>query len=398
MSNIVTAETLASIRVIDGDSHVSEPPDLWTSRMSKKKWGDRIPHLVFDDRVGMDRWLIGGKKLTSVASWATAGWPDYPPSHPPTMAEADQGAFDSTVRLQRMDEYGIWAQALYPNLLAFSNHAFMALDDPALKLDCIRAYNDFLVDFASPAPERFILLAALPFWDVEESVKEIERCHEMGHHGILFIAKPAKLGMPRLSDDHWEPIFSTVQDLGWSVNFHVGYAEFSEEEFTAMLSRRADRADYAKLSAISMLNNGEAIADVIMSGVCHRYPGVNFVSVESGYGWMPSFVESMDWQWLNSGAAKAYPEREMPSFYFRRQLRGMFWFEIETVRLLIDLYPDNLMFETDFPHPTSLSPGPASSAENPKKVVQTAFEGLSEEIARKVLYENAARLYHLDGY
>ena len=118
-----------------------------------------------------------------------------------------------------------------------------------------------------------------------------------------------------------------------------------------------------------------------MSGVCHRYPGIKFVSVESGYGWLPSFVESLDWQWLNSGAAQAYPEREMPSVYFRRQIMGMFWFEHESIRRLADIYPDNLMFETDFPHPTSLSPGPASSAENPKDVVRAVFEGLPEDLA-----------------
>jgi hypothetical protein len=110
-----------------------------------------------------------------------------------------------------------------------------------------------------------------------------------------------------------------------------------------------------------LLNNAEAIADVIMSGVCKRYPGLKFVSVESGFGWVPAFVESMDWQWLNSGASKAYPDYEMPSEYFRRQVFGMFWFEHDAVRRIMDLYPDNLMFETDFPHPTSLSPGPASA-------------------------------------
>ena len=92
----------------------------------------------------------------------------------------------------------------------------------------------------------------------------------------------------------------------------------------------------------------------------HRFPNLNFVSVESGFGWVPSFVESMDWQWLNSGAHEAYPEMELPSFYFRRQVYGMFWFETEALQRQVDLFPDNLMFETDFPHPTSLSPGPAS--------------------------------------
>jgi predicted TIM-barrel fold metal-dependent hydrolase len=397
LTALSTADTLTQIKVIDVDSHVAEPPDLWTSRVSKK-FGDAIPRLVHDDKNDLDRWLIGGRMLTAVANWATAGWHEHPPRYPRTMEEADPGAFEPVARLERMNEYGVWAQALYPNLLAFSNHAFMQLSDPELRIECVRAYNDFLTDFASSAPDRFILLSALPFWDVDASVKELERVHSLGHHGLLFIAKPHKMGMPRLSDEHWSPIFSRVEEMGWSVNFHVGFADFSADDFKTMLGRKADRADYAKLSAVAMLNNGESIADVIMSGLCHDYPGVKFVSVESGYGWLPSFVESLDWQWLNSGAAEAYPERAMPSVYFRRQIMGMFWFEHEAIRRQADLYPDNLMFETDFPHPTSLSPGPASSAANPRDVVRSVFEGLPEELARKILYENAARLYHIDGF
>ena len=394
--NTATPQTLSAIKVVDADSHVAEPPDLWTSRIAAK-YGDDVPRVVHDERHGLDRWKVGGQLLTAVANWATAGWHEHPPGYPPTIEEADPAAFEPVARLQRMDDYGIWAQALYPNLLAFSNHAFMRLSEPELRIECVRAYNDFLTDFASAAPDRFILLSALPFWDVDASVKELERVHDLGHHGVMFIAKPYRMGMPRLNDDHWEPILARVEEMGWSVNFHVGFGDFSEDDFKAMLGRRADRADYAKLSALAMLYNGESIADVILSGVCHRYPGLKFVSVESGYGWLPSFVESLDWQWLNSGAAQAYPERDMPSDYFRRQIMGMFWFERESIRRLVDIYPDNLMFETDFPHPTSLSPGPASSAENPKDVVRAVFEGMPEELARKVLYENAADLYHLDG-
>lgn len=384
-----------TIPIIDADSHLCEPPDLWTSRMSSKKWGDAIPHLAMDDRLGMERWIVGGKKLTSVANWAVAGWPEHPPSHPPTIEQADQGAFYAPERLERMDEYGIYAQVLYPNLLAFSHHAFTDAG-PAFAEACVSAYNDFLVDFASPDPNRFILLQSLPFWDVEASIKEIERGVEKGFRGVLFIAKPYKLGLPPLSDEHWWPIFARLEELEWSVNFHTGFAEFSEADFKAMLSRKADRRDYAKLSAVQYLNNAEAIAEVAMSGLAHRFPKLNFVSVESGFGWVPSFVESMDWQWLNSGAHKAFPELEMPSFYFRRQIYGMFWFETESLRRQIDLFPDNLMFETDFPHPTSLSPGPASPSDIPSRVASKFFEGVPEELARKILWDNAARVYHVD--
>jgi hypothetical protein len=54
------------------------------------------------------------------------------------------------------------------------------------------------------------------------------------------------------------------------------------------------------------------------------------------------------------------------------------------------------MFETDYPHPTSLSPGPASLSGLPKDMVLQNFVDVSDEAARKVLHDTAARVYHLD--
>ncbi len=46
-------------RVIDVDTHLSEPPDVWTARVAKK-WGDRVPHVIKDPRGGpKEFWAIG---------------------------------------------------------------------------------------------------------------------------------------------------------------------------------------------------------------------------------------------------------------------------------------------------------------------------------------------------
>ena len=125
------------------------------------------------------------------------------------------------------------------------------------------------------------------------------------------------------------------------------------------------------------------------------HPPRNFVSVESGFGYIPFLLESLDWQWMGTGAHRRYPERLMPSEYFRRQVYTMFWFERDTLELL-PRFQDNVMFETDFPHPTSLHPGPASYAPPPAEVIRRDTEIVGEQVMRKVLHENAARVYHLD--
>jgi predicted TIM-barrel fold metal-dependent hydrolase len=161
------------------------------------------------------------------------------------------------------------------------------------------------------------------------------------------------------------------------------------------LSAKQARSDYAKLSALSYLGNAETLADLTYYGVCHKYPNLKFVLVESGFGWLPYFIEALDWQWSNSGAAKAYPDMEVPSFYFRRQVYGSFWFEKDTVSRMLDLYADNITFESDYPHPTSLSPGPASSAKTPRETILESMADLPDDVCRKVLQDNAAELYHL---
>ncbi|HRE03015.1 MAG TPA: amidohydrolase family protein, partial [Ilumatobacteraceae bacterium] len=202
---------------------------------------------------------------------------------------------------------------------------------------------------------------------------------------------------PALDDDHWAPLFKEVEARGLSLNFHTGFSDYTEEEFVGQLGKDMTRAGYAKSTALQQLGLAETLAELTTSEVCIKYPDMKMVIVESGVGWLRYFLELLDWQWVNSGAQNAYPHRELPSFYFKRQIYGSFWFERESVSRIADLYQDNLMFETDFPHPTSLSPGPISSSSTPREMLDHSLGGLDESIQRKIMYENAAKLYHVKG-
>jgi predicted TIM-barrel fold metal-dependent hydrolase len=384
-----------TIPIIDTDTHLSEPEDLWTSRLSMDKWGTDVPHVVFDERAQIDRWIIGGRRGPGVGAFASSKWPEYPPSTPPTRAAADPGAFDAPERLARMDENGIQAEVLFPNLYGFAIHSFLGIRDEQLRFECIRAHNDFMYDFAQAAPDRFITLVALPFWDVEESCREVERCQSKGFRGLLFPSKPYKLGLPPLDDAHWEPLFKMAEERGLSLNFHIGFQDFTEDEFRTLTGRNASRVRYAKESSLTILGLAEVVGDLVTSRVCVLYPNLKFVMVESGFGYLPYLLETLDWQWANCGAAAEQPDRELPSFYFRRNVFSSFWFERSTVERMVDLFPDNVMFETDYPHSTSLSPGPASTSPPPRVVADRAIANLSPDLAHKLLYGNAARLYGL---
>src|SRR5690606_1855626 len=144
-------------------------------------------------------------------------------------------------------------------------------------------------------------------------------------------------------------------------------------------------ARFVGLSATSFLSNAQAISDVIVSGLCERYPELRFVSVESGCGYVPFLLQALDWQWDQTGAVRQNPGWLRPSEYFRRQIYATFWFE-QVSRQDLEALADNLMFETDFPHPTSLASRGGSDIPPPREVLRRSAEGVDESTLRKVLY------------
>src|SRR5688500_3658842 len=93
-------------RIIDADAHVSEPPDLWTSRVPRK-YRDHVPHVVRCDD-GRDLWTMDGRALGYPGGGAPAGWPTFPHDRPPTLQHCHPAAYDATERLKYMDSTAIW--------------------------------------------------------------------------------------------------------------------------------------------------------------------------------------------------------------------------------------------------------------------------------------------------
>jgi predicted TIM-barrel fold metal-dependent hydrolase len=383
-----------TVGVIDADTHLTEPVDLWTARLPERFRAD-APRVELHEESGTWRWRVGDRWCSLVGNYSIAGWPEPMPSCPPSLDEADPACYDATARLAHMDRFGIRAQVLYPNVIAFEGHAFMALPDEALRLACVSTYNDYQSEFASAAPDRFVTLAMLPYWDVDASIAELRRCHAMGHRGFVWAATLEKHGLPDFPDPHWDPLYAAAQELGMSVNFHVGVGNTAEEIEMAMDRTAFEPAFQTARSAGTFIGNVRTISTLLTSGLCERFPSLDFVSVESGFGYLPFLLDALDWQWAGAGAREAYPDRLLPSEYFRRQVYAMFWVESQSLPLLPD-YADNVMFETDFPHPTCLHDEGASHSPSPREIIRRDTEIVGEDVMRKVLFDNAARVYHLD--
>jgi predicted TIM-barrel fold metal-dependent hydrolase len=379
-------------KVIDIDTHITEPHDVWTARVSSK-WGNMVPHIR--QMAGRDMWFIGDTPAGGPGFYTMAGHDDTYPDVPMGYDSIPDASYEAHARLKLMDEENIYAMVLYPNLGGFGSGGFLKMGEPALMLECVQAYNDFLVDWSSADPNRLLPVLALPFWDVEASVKEIERSAAKGHRAVLFGSRPETFGEPPLAHSHWDPVWAATQAAGLSVSFHIGSGDISDiANDTAGIGTKAN---FARGGSLALLDNQNCLANLLFGGVCARFPELDFVSVESGVGWLQCVLELFDWQWTNGDVAKEHPEYDLlPSEYFKRQVYGSFWFEREGIDGAVGAFPDNLMWETDYPHPTCQYPSPNSVAEHPADYAEKALANIPEETSRKILQDTAARIYNVE--
>jgi predicted TIM-barrel fold metal-dependent hydrolase len=374
-----------SYEIIDCDTHITEPRDVWTARVPAQ-YREQVPHVVRNDK-GFDVWLLDGVQIYTAGVTALAGWPEPFPSGPPTYEDMHPAAYDANARLKLMDSEGIWAQVLYPNVAGFGSQKFLQIKDDALKLICVEAYNDFLRDWASADARRLITIMSMPFWDVDACVKEIERGAAAGHRGVLFTGEPQRFGLPFLGEKHWDPLWSAARDAGLAIHFHIGSGDVGNIFSAERVAAHGTASTYAMSSVDLFLKNGLQVSDLLLSGVLPRFPDLKFVSVESGIGWIPFVLEAVDHSYLEARPHRTSEWDLLPSEYFARQVYACHWFEtVPLRRLLEDLPVDNLLFETDFPHPTCLYDDVAGR-------VEEAFGGLDPALRRKLLWGNASALY-----
>ena len=372
--------------IIDVDTHVTEAADLWTSRVPARM-RDAVPHLA-KDRRGRHMWFLNGKPIAKLGLSATAGAGDMkdPPDHYDDM---HPGAYDAKARLAYMDHMGIWAMVMYPNVGGFGSQVFLQLGDPELMLTCVKVYNDWQAEWAAADPRRLLPIISTPFWDIQAAVAEVRRCAAMGHRGILFTGEPQAFGQPLLGDPHWNPLWEAAVELDLPVSFHIGSGNMESGLNHDKMKVYGRMAAFTEVSVAYFMRNGMHLADLLLSGVLARYPAIKFVSVESGIGWIPFLLEALDYQFTGNRVAEERPDLDrLPSEYFARNVYGCYWFEQTAPRLLIEkVGVDNILFETDFPHPTSLFDGDVHAS------IASGLAECSAEVRRKILWGNAQKLY-----
>jgi predicted TIM-barrel fold metal-dependent hydrolase len=381
---------METLRVFSGDSHVLEPADLWSERLDRK-YRDKAPRVVKNDNGAGVLFVAPDILPSTVAAFAAigkngkelqefmgAGYESFRP-----------GGWDPAERIKDQEIDGVEGEVLYSTL----GMPLFGLWDTELQQACFRVYNDWLAQFCSYSPKRFVGIGLIPLDDIDEAIKELGRCRKIGLAGGMIWGSPPedKPYNSPIYDRFWQ----AAAELRMPLALHIVTNKGKRITDT-------DRQRYLNsLNRGSLFLNGYQFATVdiqrsfftfCVSGVLARFPGLILVSAENDVGWFVHFMQRMDHAYEKYGkmAESEFGALlpEPPSFYMRRQVYATFQDDKVGAANYGFFGADNFMWASDFPHSDSTWP-------NSREVIARDFEGVPEQVMRKIVFDNAIRLYGL---
>lgn len=368
----------ATHRLFSADSHVVEPRDLWLTRLDAK-WRDKAPQVVSTEQgdffsvpntgmplkpVGTEGAMIGDKIAGTIESAVGYRFEQQRP-----------GAHDPKARLEDQDSQGVEAEVIYPGWLIVHS-----IPDFELKAACVQAYNSWLFeDFCSHAPDRLIGAVALPVGDgpIEPAIVEAQKWVSRGARTLLL---PQAVPGRAWGDAHFEPLWSAIEELGVPVGFHQAAGQ------VAVFNDKTAPGVFWTTALGNKISLGWVFMQLVYGGVPARHPGIKFVLVEGGIGWIAFQLNTMDHmfgdhhRWMN-------PHLDLkPSEYFWRQFWATFEDDRPGILTLPLMDPSKLMWAGDYPHTEGNFP-------HAQEQVDKDFEGVPPEVTTMITYGNAKGLY-----
>jgi predicted TIM-barrel fold metal-dependent hydrolase len=380
-----------NLPIFDGDRHVIEPLELWKDYLAPE-FRQHAPYFEYLDRGEplQDRVAYIGPEgaVTLPPDLMIDGKPVMNDMTPRTRIELALAAAQRHKEIlagqtpqghiEQMDRAGIDTAVLYPTLAMF----ITCIDDmePALVQAYAQAYNDWLHDFCSYAPQRLIAAGLIPRHDPAHMLTELERIAAFGWNTVVLRPNPVRGRI--LSDPTYEPFWSACERLKISVAIHEG-------AHTRLATTGADRfkTRFAQHACSHPMEQMMALLALIEGGVLERHPNLQVAFLEAGCSWLPYWLwrlDNVEYQHLAGEVAEHV--RIKPSDYFRRQC----WIAIEPdepqLRETINwIGEDRVLFGTDFPH-----------LDHTGEIVEDMLklrEQWPQQLLEKLLWMNSARFY-----
>lgn len=380
------------IKIVDCDTHFTEPADLWISH-APAGMKDKMPRVERID--GADQWFIGEKHFGSIGGnvigkdrnklLGRLAFQNYD--------QIDPGSYSVKPRLEAMDAMGVWAQICFQNGGVTQVGSLLALNDEPLAIAITEIYNDACKDRMVESDGRINCMGTLPYWDKDIMNREMRRIADLGLKGITLPDRPervdsssAYVGPDGKVSPFWAEVFEICEAQGIPLNFHLNASLDANSAIWDNLGFDQKLPIHALLHHIGC---AATMSNFMVSGLLDTYPKIKIGLIESGMGWVPFWLEAMEHQLDEFRTRENRGLQLRPKEYFKRHFWVSYWFEDYAPKnMLEEIGVDRVMFETDFPHPTSLYPGVQD------KLVETLGQH-SYEIRKRVLERNAAELYNL---
>ena len=374
--------------IISCDDHLDMqflPPDLWTSRLPDQ-FKDRAPQV--EERDGKAVWMCEGKPIASFYGEINGNL--YPLKISSLKTALDRGGHIanterrpaiSSLRLHDMDRDGVYAQVIYGPITSLDS------EDVEFRQALYVAYNDWLRDFCSAAPDRLIGVRMLPPAP-EGATAEILRLAKQG--GTKQANLQVGVVKTPLRDPSWEPFWQAVEETGIILSFHVVLIPGKPAP-----GPEAAAFEFMQGPKSQIEQQITPFLEMIGGGILERHPKIRLIMAESGAGWMPWLVQDLDHRYgqltecaEHWEAHGGFPMKMKPSEVFKRQIYCSFQDDEAAVTLMRFFGDGNLLWASDYPHPDSTWP-------NSHAAIERQMSTISPESRRKLLHDNAAALYGL---
>ena len=364
--------------VIDCDSHIMEPADLW-QRYLEPRYRDRairieeedgVEKLIIGERVVLERVLagLGGAHLDRVKLFT--GGLRYADGCP-------RSSFEPRARAEMLDDWGVDRGVLFPTIgiLPFPT------EDVDLANAYCRAYNTWQSEFHQTVPDRVLPIAVVNWHDVDAAARELDRCLKLGFRGLF--VPPETVAGKRPGNTHFDPLWSRLQDADVPGCLHV-IVRFggAAVPFASWHQSGAGMVFGFGLGATGQLI--PAMASLVLDLLFERFPRLKVVSVEAGCGFAAYLMDRLDEK--HEIFRSFAPMKEKPSTYIRRNCYFVAEPEERSIGAMLELVgEDNILWGSDFPH--------VDSRMDAMALIQRSVAPLDAASRDRVLGANAARVF-----
>ncbi len=354
------------IKIIDADSHVIEPPEMW-ARYLAPEFAALAPT--------RDMKILGAEITAPMSTQIRVrGNEQMKQAHP----DAYLRRYDAESHLKNMARTGIDLAFIYPTygLWLWADDRM----DPLIAGAFTSAYNRWLLDeFCSFDPDRLRGVGAVNLHAPANLPEDARQIAARGGSAVFIRPNPIKGRL--LSDPAYEPFWAACEALGLAIGVHEG-------THSLLPTTGADRfqSRFALHACSHPMEQMMALLSLIEGGVLERHPKLRVAFLESGCTWLPYWLWRLDEEHRNLHWEVSHNVRALPSEYFRRQcFIAMDPSEPGLAQCIRDIGPNCVIFGSDYPH-----------MDHQPDIVGKALalaDQVGEETLRAILWDNPRRLY-----